>query len=227
MAYEFPKTMKLPTTPNFIWMQVFISFCWVLAMGGSAVAQLSELRYSREPVPGLSDISLIGISVDMGPAPHLMNLASIIETLQPRLETLGYRVALAPTHSPDGLWLQVNCQGIAEKIDSRSRKGSQHHLAKNQVIAPPCQLAYTYQQEVIPWKHVDRLIYSESVATMKRIAKIARVLQPQECVTQFFHLYDFPVCNGCGMGTCRSVNPNPQSSGYVAAQTAVDSQVIR
>ena len=60
-------------------------------------------------------------------------------------------------------------------------------------LSPPCQLAYTYEQKVIPWKNVDRLIYSESVATMRQIPQIAMPLKPQECVKQFFSLYDFPV----------------------------------
>ena len=87
----------------------------VLAMGESAGAQLSDLRQPRGPLPGLSDISRVGISVELGAAQHLMTPAVIIEALQPRLETLGYYVELAPRHSADGLWLQVDCQAIPEK----------------------------------------------------------------------------------------------------------------
>ena len=46
---------------------------------------------------------------------------------------------------------------------------------------------------MVPWKNVDRLIYTESVSTMQKIARIARPLQAEECVEQFFSLYDVPV----------------------------------
>ena len=174
-------------------MKVILGVCCALLMGEGAAAQLSDLRHSRQPLPGVSDISEVGIVVDMGSAQNLMQPAAIIETLQPRLETLGYRVALAPTHAPDGLWLQVDCQALPEKIGSRSPSGSQQPPGKVRRLAPPCQLAYRYQHEMIPWKKVDRLIYSESVATMKQLAKTAKHLKPRECVKQFFYLYDFPV----------------------------------
>jgi len=87
-------------------------------MGESVAAQLSDLRHPRGPLPGLSDISRVGISVELGAAQHLVTPAFIIEALQPRLETLGYHVEFAPRHSADGLWLQVDCQAIQEKIRS-------------------------------------------------------------------------------------------------------------
>lgn len=174
-------------------MNIIIAVCWVLAMGEPVLAQLSDFRHSRVPLSGLSDTSQVGISVDMGLAPHLMTSASIIQSLQPRLETLGYRVALAPTHPPDGLWLHVDCEAILEKKSFSPTTASQRPLGKARSIAPPCQLAYRFHQEVIPWKNVDRLIYSESVATMQQIAQIATPLKPEECVKRFFHLYDFPV----------------------------------
>ncbi len=181
-AFHFPK-----------WIQVSIGIWCVLAIAESAGAQLSDLRQPRGPLPGLSDISRVGISVELGAALHLMTPAFIIDTLQPRLETLGYHVEFAPRHSADGLWLQVDCQAIPEKIRSRLPDTFTRPSSKAPRLGPPCQIAYTYQQEVIPWKNVDRLIYSESVSTMQKIAQRARPLQPQECVEQFFSLYDFPV----------------------------------
>ena len=88
-------------------------------MGESAGAQLSDLRQPRIPLPGVSNISHVGISVELGAAQQFMTPAFIIETLQPCLETLGYHVEVAPRHSVDGLWLQVDCQAIPEKIGAR------------------------------------------------------------------------------------------------------------
>ena len=121
-------------------MKVIIVACWVLALSESAVAQLSDLRQSRSPLPGISATSQIGISVDMGPAQHLMTSASLIETLRPRLETLGYHVALAPTHSPDGLWLRVDCHALPEKTGSRSQGASQQPSGNAWRFGPPCQM---------------------------------------------------------------------------------------
>ena len=174
-------------------MKVIIVICWFLALGGNALAQLSELRHSRAPLPGVSEISLIGLNVDMGGAQDLMAPAVIIEAIQPRLETIGYRVALGPTLSPDGLWLLVDCQAIKEKAKASSSEASQALSNHVRILSPPCQLAYRYQQEVVPWKNVDRLIYSESVATMTQLARTTKPLEPQECAKEFFHLYDFPV----------------------------------
>ena len=162
-------------------------------MTTSAVAQLSDLRQSRQPLPGVSNISLIGISVELGTAKNLVNSDFIFETLQSRMETLGYRAALAPTPSPDGLWLKVDCQAIQEKSSPRFQDKANRFSSGVSNWAPPCQLTYIYRQEVIPWKNVDRLIYAESVSTMKKIAQISRPLKPQECVETFFHLYDVPV----------------------------------
>jgi hypothetical protein len=131
------------------WMKVIFLISWLLVLGGNALAQLSDLRYSRKPLPGVSDIAEVGIVVDMGLAQDLMQPAAIVETLRPRLETLGYRVALAPTHSPDGLWVQVDCQDLPKKIDPRSSRASQQATGKNQRLVPPCQLAYGYQHEAI------------------------------------------------------------------------------
>ena len=174
-------------------MKVLIAVCGFLAMGASAVAHISDLRHSRHPLPGVSEISEVGIVVDMGPAQDLMPPAGIIETLQPRLEMLGYRVALDPAQLPDGLWLQVDCHGLSEKLSARFSRGLQRPLTRAQNFGPPCRLAYSYKQEVIPWKYVDRLIFAESVATMRQLAQSETPLQPQECVKQFFRLYDFPV----------------------------------
>ena len=174
-------------------MKLLIVICWLLALPGNVLAQLSELRQSRAPLPGISEISLVGIAVDLGGAQDLIAPAAIIETVQPRLEILGYRVALGPSLPPDGLWLLVNCQAIGKK--ARSGSSAALPLPSNQVriLSPPCQLAYRYQQEVVPWKNMDRFIYSESVATMKQLARITKVLEPRECAKEFFHLYDFPV----------------------------------
>jgi len=185
--------MKAIVFPSNKWVKVIIGICWVLAMGPNAVAQLSDLRQPREPLPGIVDISQVGISVDMGPAPSLMKSAFIIKSLQSRLETFGYRVALAPAQSPDGLWLQVDCQAIPEKIGSRSQGSFRQSSANTRRFGPPCHIAYSYQQEMVPWKNVDRFIYSESLATMKQLAENSRPLKPQECVEEFFRLYDFPV----------------------------------
>ena len=119
--------------------------------------------------------------------------AAIIEAVQPRLETLGYRVALAPTHSPEGLWLQIDCRALPEKISSHSSKAMQQPSGQMRRLSSPCQLAYTYQQKMIPWKNVERLIYSESVASMTQLALSTQPLKPQECLRRFFDLYDFPV----------------------------------
>jgi len=185
--------MPRNTFPACTFMKVVPVVCCSVVMGTSTGAQSSDLRQSREPLPGVSDISLVGISVDMGAAQDFMRPQTIIETLQPRLKTLGYRVALASTHSPDGLWLQVDCHALAEKIGPRSPSVSPTLSAKSRRLGPPCQLAYSYRRKVIPWQNVDRLIYSESVSTMKTIAKISPLLNPQECVKTFFRLYDIPV----------------------------------
>ncbi len=132
-------------------------------------------------MPGVSEISLIGIVVDMGGTQELMASAAIFETVQSRLETIGYRVALAPSLSPDGLWLLVDCQAMKEKAKASSSEASQASSNHVRILSPPCQLAYRYQQEMVPWKNVDRLIYSESVATMAQLARTTKPLEPQEC----------------------------------------------
>ena len=175
------------------WTKVVIGAWFLLASGVNAVAQLSDLRYSRIPLPGLSNTSRVGISVEIGPTQQPINPAFIIETLQPRLERIGYSVPRASTHSPDGLWLQVDCLSIPEKKGFPPQDTSRSSLRKSPRFGPPCQIAYTYHREVIPWKNVDRLIYSESVSTMKKIAQIGGPLQPRDCVKEFFRLYDFPV----------------------------------
>lgn len=185
--------MKFKTFPTYKSAKTVILICWFLIIDTSAVAQLSDLRHSRVALPGVSTVSQVGIAVDLGAAQNLIQPKAIIEALQPRLETLGYRVALAPTHSPDGLWLQVDCHALPKKIGLRSSRVSPQASAKVQRLGPPCQLAYSYRREVIPWKNVDRLVYSESVDTMKQLSKIASSLKPEECVKEFFHLYDFPV----------------------------------
>ena len=173
------------------WMPVIIGAWCVLAMGESVVAQ--ELLHSRAPLPGLSDTSQVGISIDIGSTQQLIHPAFIMEILQPRLEKIGYRVARASTHSLDGLWLQVDCETIPVRkgLPPRDRAGSA--LRKPPRLGPPCQFAYSYHREVVPWKNVERLIYSESVAAMQQISQAAVPLNPQECVKEFFRLYDFPM----------------------------------
>ena len=83
-------------------------------------AQLSDLRHSRLPLPGVSDISQVGIVVEMGSRTGLMPPTAIIIAVQPRLETLGYSVAMAPRLSPESLWLQIDCRALPEKIGSHS-----------------------------------------------------------------------------------------------------------
>ncbi len=185
---------------NFLWATVFLIFLkgilglgCVLALGTSVFAQLSDLRHSRQPLPGISEISQVGILVHMGAAQDLLSPITILETVQPRLEQLGYRVAEPSTHSSGGLWLQIHCQVLREKINAVSSQAGKGAIAEVRVLGPPCELAYSFKQQVVPWKNVDRLIYSESVATMQRISQGARRLNPKECVEQFFHLYDFPV----------------------------------
>jgi hypothetical protein len=185
--------MKIQSFPAYRFMKILPLFCWFVMMSAGAFAQLSDLRQSRQPLPGVSNISLVGISVELGAAQHLMNSDVILGTLQSRLETLGYRVALAPTPSPDGLWLKVDCQAVQEKRSPRSQDNSNRFSSGVSRIGPPCQLSYLYQQKVIPWKNVDRVIYSESVSTMKKISQISPPLNPQECVKTFFSLYDVPV----------------------------------
>jgi len=175
------------------WTKVVIGAWCLLALGENAVAQLSDLRHSRVPLPGLSDTSRVGISVEIGPTQNFINPAFIIAALQPRLERMGYSVVRASTHSPDGLWLQVDCQSLPEKKSFSPRDISRSSLRKAPGFGPPCQIAYSYHREVIPWKNVDRFIYSESVSTMKEVVQIAGTLKPRECVKQFFRLYDFPV----------------------------------
>ena len=82
-------------------------------MGENVGAQ--ELLHSRSPLQGLSDTSQVGISIEIAPTQQPITPALIMETLQSRLEKIGYRVLPASTHSHDGLWLQVDCQSIPEK----------------------------------------------------------------------------------------------------------------
>lgn len=172
-------------------MVVLIGVWCALAMGENVVAQ--ELLHSRVPLPGLSDTSQVGISITIAPTQQPITPALIMETLQSRLEKIGYRVFPASTHSPDGLWLQVDCQSIPEKKGVLPTEVSRASLRKTSRFGPPCQFAYTYHREVVPWINVERLIYSESVATMEQVSQIETALNPQECVKQFFRLYDFPM----------------------------------
>ncbi len=167
--------------------------CWILVLCPNAVAQLSDLRQSRQPLPGVSDISHIGISVELGSTQPLMHPHVIVDTLQSRLETLGYHVTLAPTPRADGLWLQVDCQSIQAKADSRPRVSANKAAENSSRLVPPCHLTYLYQHEVIPWKNIDRLIYSESLSAMQEISKIFPPLQLEDCVEQFFQIYDVPI----------------------------------
>lgn len=181
-------------------LKSIVIFCSFFIMSTSAAAQLSELLHSRQPLPGVSDILHVGISVELGGARNLIDSGIIVETLQSRLETLGYRVDIVSRPFPNGLSLQVDCQAIQEKNGSRSRDHATQSSVKTSSLGPPCQVAYFYQQEVVPWKNVDRLIYSESVSTMKEIAKISQPLHLQECVEKFFHLYDVPVLLAAELG---------------------------
>ena len=191
MRYSLNTLIVIPFPGNFT--KIILGVCCVLALAEAAAAQLSDLRYSRQPLPGGSDISEVGLAVDFGSAQDFIQPNVIIETLQHRLETLGYRVAQGSTHSPDGLLVQVDCQALHEKISSPSSGALKTPSANVQRLSPPCRLAYRYQQEVIPWKKVDRFVYSESAATMKQLAALPRALKPQECAKQFFQFYDFPV----------------------------------
>ena len=145
-------------------MAIVIGAWCALAMSENAVAQ--ELLHSRVPLPGLSDTSQVAISIEIAPTQQPITPAFILETLQPRLEKIGYNVLPASTHSPDGLWLQVDCQSIQEKNGVLSTDTSRPFLRKAPRFGPPCQLTYRYQDEVVPWINVERLISSESVATM-------------------------------------------------------------
>ncbi len=174
-------------------VKAIVVVCWVVLMCSSAAAQLSELRQSRLPLPGILDISRVGITVDLGAARHLVNSDVIIDTIQSRLESVGYRVSVGVTPSPVGLWLQIDCQAIQQKNEILSRVSAIQALPKVSRLGPPCQFTYLYHQELISWKNVDRFIYSESVSTMQKLAQLARNLSLEECVELFFRMYDFPV----------------------------------
>jgi hypothetical protein len=73
----------------------------VVILAEAGLAQLSDLRHSRQPLPGFSEVTKVGIFVRSAQA--LMQPTAIIKTPQPRLETVGYRVAQTSTHSSDGL----------------------------------------------------------------------------------------------------------------------------
>ena len=176
------------TCPKVLW-----GFCLLLLIGDSALAQLSDIRHSRQPLPGISEISEIGISVDMGSAQKLVPSSAVLAMLQSRLEDLGYQVTSASTHSPNGLWLHVNCHRLQEKLHVLETKFVMKPNAQIQRISPPCQIGYTYKEAPVPWKHVDRLVYSESVATMNHLAEHSPFLTPKACLMEFFSNYDIPV----------------------------------
>ncbi len=117
--------------------------CWVLVLCPNVDAQMSDLRQSREPLPGVSDILDVGISVELGFAQHRMNTDVIVDTLQSRLETLGYCVTLDPVPTSDGLWLQLDCQSIEEKAGSSSQESANQPSVNISRLALPCQLGET------------------------------------------------------------------------------------
>ena len=179
-----------PSLPFDKWVKIGIFVCCVWALPVQTFAQLGDLRHSRQPLPGISDIATIGLAVDIGQAQSIVRPATIIASLRPRLEMLGCHVVLAPQPLPEGLWVQVDCQALLKKIAPPSQRPSKRLQSK---MNPPCHVAYRYQQKIVPWRNIDRIIYSESMTTMQTIAQMGGALKPEECVRQFFNLYDLPI----------------------------------
>ncbi len=187
------RTTQMRGTRKFAIEGIAAGLC--LLMGGvSAWGQLSDLRHSRAPLPGLKEVSQVGLMVDVAQNPHV-DSTDVMKTIQPRLERLGYSVVLLSSSLSEPLGLHVQCQSLAEKgrAGDFGKRSATTGRSANSRLGPPCQISYTYQGQVIPWKNVERYIYSESVSTMKKIDQIPNPLPPRECIQRFFYLYDFPV----------------------------------
>ena len=118
--YRTPLKTSLDMALSVNFTTLLYGVCWSLAFGGFSEAQVNDLRYSRQSLPGVSTLSEIGLMVNVGQAENFISSRRIIEIVQSRMEILGYRVALGFSHSSDGLWLHVDCRGLPNKIRASS-----------------------------------------------------------------------------------------------------------
>ena len=166
-----------------------------LGMAAIALAQMSDLRYSRIPPPGLSDMSRIGITVEITPAPQLPDSTLVRNIVKSQMETLGYTVVLPSPQTAEDLSLQVHCMDVPDSLDTRyaSVYLPDTFPKTSPSAVPPCHVSYLYKGEPRPWIHVDRFIYTEGVSAMNRLAQTRPDLTPHESIHEFLQQYDFPI----------------------------------
>jgi hypothetical protein len=162
-------------------------------MAGMSLSQLGDLRYSRILPPRLSDVSTVGVRLELDTANPQMHISPILALIKFRLEQVGYTVVLPPASPSDELWLHVICKGISPEQASPPVSVNPLRLSARNTSSrpPPCHLAYTYRGEWMHWKTVDRFIYAEGISTMNTLVHQGR--NPSEMICEFLHQYDFPI----------------------------------
>ena len=183
----------LGTRPSLLGILGFILGSW--GMVGLSWAQIGDVRHSRILPPGLSDVSRVGIHLQLNPVTPRVHTASLEEVVKSRLEQLGYRVVLTPNPNLETIWLEVICE--FPRGGQHSHPGSattpDSPVPRSLWASPPCHLAYTYRGEPMPWLKMDRFIYAEGVSVMTHIGSHYRVENPYKWIHAFLHHYDFPI----------------------------------
>ena len=166
-----------------------------LGITAMALGQMSDLRYSRIAPPELSDMSQIGITVEIATGRQPPDSTLVWNTVKSRMENLGYTVVFPSPQTAEDLMLQVHCRDAPDSLDTRyASVYLPNTIPKTSPSAiPPCRVSYLYKGETQPWINVDRFIYAEGISAMNRIAQTRPDLTPHESIHAFLRQYDFPI----------------------------------
>jgi len=176
------------------WWKAPTIFLSVFLLLHTHLVQGSELRHSRQSLPGLSATSTLGINLHLTSPAQGIDSQAILDVLTHRMTELGYTIAPPSDHDSQNLILQMICEGsftdITPSIMSENVLFPEGKSA--QTPTPPCYVAYQYLGEPIHWKKIDRIIFGEGIAAAKQLPN-TQTLDPTNHIVLFLQYYDFPV----------------------------------
>jgi hypothetical protein len=167
-------------------------FLITLSLAGNA--ESTELRQPKQELPGLETAQTLLIEAQMAATLDDGDQNLVLKIVGKRMEEMGYRV-VGNAGSPHDVVIRVFCEAVLPKRGHSKASPPIHQMPFERMLnpEPPCSFQYLFEGEVVPWKRINHVVYTDGVQAAKRIVRSRSIPTEKAFIISFLEEYEFPL----------------------------------
>ncbi len=165
-------------------------------LSGVAVGQHSSanpILTPRQSMPELAGAQTVLVDVTASINDGSADPSRLRAIVTRRFREIGFAVATDADQNHD-VAVQIACREAEPAARLPGKTGEDGvRMGERSFMGPPCLLKYAYRGKSMPWKRVDRIVFSLGVEASRRAEKKGSGVAPMDTFARYLEEYDYPL----------------------------------